>query len=740
MTKSIETLYRSCPTCEACCGLIVEVDRASNRVLSIKGNPEDPRSGGYVCAKSQVFKDVYEDPDRLRKPVKKTTEGWQQIEWEEAFQLAGEKLGSILSTHGKDAILTFMGNPNGHNAGALLYTQLYMTMLNSERFFSAGTVDQQPQNVACQLLFGDQWFFPIPDIDRTDFFLCLGGNPVVSQGSLMSAPNIEGRLKAIQQRGGKVVVIDPRRSETAELADTHLFIKPGSDAFLLFAFVHTLFEENRVDLKQLVDITDGVEQVRKLAEPFTPESIADITGVTSQALRQLVNDFCSAESATCYNRTGLCTQQFGTISSWLVYVINILTGNLDREGGMMFPRPATGQTENTGEVPELPYNRWQSRGRGFPEFGGQLPASLMAEELEYEGEDRVRAVITISGNPVLSVPNGRRIREALDRAEFMVSIDIYINETTSKADLILPPPCQMEHSNFDFLFQGTSIRNFATYSPRIMEPKTSTPEQWLIMIEILARMNGMTANDLDEMMLNGMLEMIATQESKPSADTMRKQISNHRGPERLLDILLRVGPYGDNFSNEEGLTLAKLKNNQGAMDLGPLQPRLPGILRTEGQRLNLIHDLITDDIVRLHQSLLQEPNDKLLMIGRRHIRDMNSWLHNLPHYSRGQNRCTLMIHPQDAKKHELSEGQQATISSDISSQLVEITISDEIMPGVVSLPHGFGHIYNDTQLAVARKHQPGVSCNDLINDALDIPSGTAVVNGVHVTLSRFLHQ
>lgn len=736
MTNTIETIHRSCPTCEACCGLIVEVDRDNNKIVSIKGDPEDPRSQGYVCAKSQAFKDVYEDPERLRKPVKKTAEGWLQIEWDEALQLAGDKLGAIFAEHGKDAILTFMGNPNGHNAGALLYAQLYITMLNSERLFTGGTVDQQPHNVACQLLFGDQWFFPVPDLDRTDFFLCLGANPLISQGSLMSAPNIEQRLKAIQQRGGKIAVIDPRRSETAELADTHLFIKPGSDAFLLFAFVNLLFQEYRIKLRQLTDITDGIEELRKLAEPFTPESVADITGVSPAALKQLVNDFCAAEGAACYNRTGLCTQQFGTIASWLVYVINILTGNMDREGGVMFPRPATGQTENTGEIPEPPYNRWQSKVRSFPEFGGQLPASLMAEEIEYDGEDRVRGVITMAGNPVLSVPNGKRIREALDRVEFMVSIDIYINETTSKADLILPPPSHIEHSNFDFFFQGTSIRNFVGYSPRIMEPDNSSPEQWQIMVEIIARMNGMCADDLDEMMLGGMLDMIAAQEGKPSVDMMREQINEERGPERLLDILLRVGPYGDNFSKGEGLTLDKVKENQRALDLGALQPRLPEMLRTPKQRLNLIHNLITDDIPRLHHLLEQAPSEQLLMIGRRHIRDMNSWLHNLPHYARGKNRCTLLIHPKDAKKLKLSDGQLATISSDTDSQRVEISISEEMMPGVVSLPHGFGHIYPDTQQTFAQQNQTGSSCNDLINDNLDLPSGTSVVNGVPVTLSQ----
>ncbi len=468
---TIETVYRSCPTCEASCGLVMEVERNARQVVSIKGDPDNHRSRGYVCAKSQAFRYIYEDPERLTKPVKKIDGKWQEIGWEEALDETAKRLAAIRDSYGKDAIAMYYGNPNGHNFSTQIYTQLFITMLNTERFFSAGSVDQQPKNLSCELLYGNGWVFPIPDIDHTDFFVCMGGNPMVSQGSLMSAPDIENRLKAIQQRGGSVVVIDPRRTETADIANQHLFIRPGTDAFLLLAFVHELFATDRVAPGRLADFTDGIEKLATLSAPYTPEAVADITGVPAVRLRQLVNDFCSASAPVLYGRIGLCTQQFGTLASWLVDVVNILTGRLDATGGAMFPRPATAHNDPAAAPPELGYNRWQSKARGFPEYMSMLPASLMAEEMELQGEHQVRAMITVAGNPVLSVPNGKRIHAALEKLDFMVAFDFYINETTSQADIIIPSTTQLEHSNYDFLFSATCVRNFAQYSPQVFAPQ-----------------------------------------------------------------------------------------------------------------------------------------------------------------------------------------------------------------------------------------------------------------------------
>ncbi len=483
------TLFRSCPTCEASCGLKIEADQAAREIVAIHGDPDNHRSAGYVCAKSQAFRYIYEDKERLRHPVRKTANGWEEISWEEALSETAARLAAIRDEYGKDAIAMYYGNPNGHNFSTQIYTQMFITLLNTERFFSAGSVDQQPKNLSCELLYGNGWVFPIPDIDNTDFFVCMGGNPMVSQGSLMSAPDIETRLKAISARGGKVMVIDPRRTETAAVADQHLFIRPGTDAFFLLAVVNELFATQRVEPGRLSEFTDGIEAMEALAAPYTPEAVAAITGISAADTRAFVDAFCEAKQPVLYGRIGLCTQRFGTLASWLVDVVNILRGRLDATGGAMFPRPATGHNDPAAAPPELGYNRWTSKARGFPEYMAMLPASLMAEEMELRGEHQVRALVTVAGNPVLSVPNGKRIHAAMDNLDFMVAFDFYINETTSQADIIIPSTTQLEHSNYDFMFTTTCVRNFAQYSPQVFEPEPGALEQWQILNEVTARMN-----------------------------------------------------------------------------------------------------------------------------------------------------------------------------------------------------------------------------------------------------------
>ena len=716
----------------------MEVDTEAKQVISIKGDPDNHRSKGYVCAKSQAFRYIYEDPERLTKPVKKVDGQWQEIGWEEALSETAERLAAIREQYGKDSIAMYYGNPNGHNFSTQIYTQMFITLLNTERFFSAGSVDQQPKNLSCELLYGNGWVFPIPDIDHTDFFVCMGGNPMVSQGSLMSAPDIGSRLKAIQQRGGKIAVIDPRRTETADVADQHIFIRPGTDAFLLMAFVNELFATHQVKPGRLLDFTDGIEKLEPLSAPFSPSAVAAITGVPAQRLRQLVKEFCAASAPVLYGRIGLCTQQFGTLASWLVDVINILTGRLDAKGGAMFPRPATAHNDPTAAPPELGYNRWQSKARGFPEYMSMLPASLMAEEMELQGEHQVRALITVAGNPVLSVPNGKRIHAAMEKLDFVVAFDFYINETTSGADIIIPSTTQLEHSNYDFMFTSTCVRNFAQYSPKTFEPPEGALDQWQIINEVTARMHGMTRADLEAMMLDGMIAQLqanAPELAHLSVEDIKQKTAGHDGPERLLDIMLRAGPYGDKFGGD-GLTLAQLKQEPHGIDLGPLEPRFPELLATKFKRIDIAPDIITGDLPRLRAALKKGPGDHMLLIGRRHIRDMNSWLHNLNNYARGKNRCTLLINPQDAQRIGLTDGGMARIRSRVGEFAAEVAISDGIMPGVVSLPHGFGHTYRNTQQSVASTLTPGISANDLVDDnEMDVPSGTSVVNGVPVEIT-----
>ena len=749
-----ETIRRSCPTCEACCGLLVAIDRDRREVLSIKGDPDDHRSRGYVCAKSQAFRHVYEDPERLREPMRRDGGRWRPISWEAGLDMAAERLTEIREKHGKDAVALYVGNPTGHNFGSALYLPALMNFFQTERFFSAGTVDQHPQQMGSWALYGQEWFFPIPDIDHTDLFIVMGANPMVSQGSLMGTPDVPARLAALRARGGRCVVIDPRRTETAQVADEHLFIRPGTDAFMLLAFVTTLFESGQVRPGRLAGRLDHVDRLREMAAPFTPETVAPATGMPAAALRRLVAEYAATPKAALYARIGLCTQEFGTVASWLVDAISILAGKLDERGGMMFPRPAHSSPALGGDAGEAPYRRWRSRVRGFPETCGELPASLMAEEIMAPGDGKVHAAVTFCGNPVLSVPNGQRLREAFASLDFMLSMDIYLNETTSLANLILPSTTQLEHCNYDMLFGGTTSRNYAFYSPRAFEPEEGNRDQWQVLCELSARLHGIGAKELDDAMFDAVMDQAVAGAKKVGRqldkDRIRAVVGADSGPERMLDVLVRNGPYGAGFDSAEGdesqgLSLAMLKagGRRGAVDLGPMQPCLPEALRTPGQRIALMHEIIEDDWPRLQRRFgehitasIRDKTDGLLLIGRRHIRDMNSWLHNLRPFIRGKNRCTLLVHPQDAERRRLRDGDQATLRSNVGEQRVTVQVTDEMMPGVVSLPHGFGHVYAGTGQSEARSRMPGVSCNDLIDPGLlDVASGTSAVNGVPVTLA-----
>ncbi len=737
-----EIVYRSCPTCEASCGLRCEIDRSAKRVLAIEGDPDDPRSRGYLCPKAFAMKEIYEDPNRLRRPLRKRPDGsWEELGWEQALELAGERLRAIRAAHGNDAVGYYIGNPTGHNAGAQLYTQPFVMALATGRSFSAATMDQFPQNVALRCMLGDGWFFPIPDLDRSDFFVCMGGNPLVSQGSLMSAPNAKQRLQALRARGGRVVVVDPRRTETAAIADRHLFIRPGADAYFLLSVCRVLFDEGLVRPGRLAEFTDGIEQIDALSRDYSPEAVAAATGIDPHQTRALVREFAAARRGAWYGRIGLCTQEFGTLASWLVVVVNALTGNLDREGGMMFPRPATGNSEPGPANGPMPVGRYRSAARGIPEIDGQLPCGLMAEEIEAAsaGEARMRALVTVCGNPVLSAPNGQRLERALPELDFLVCVDIYLNETTRHADLILPSTVQLEHENYDLLFQSTSVRNMARHSPAFFAPEPGALGHWRILLELAARVNGLGAEQLDDLMLEQMLAgLVGAAETRcpeVSPERARAALGAERGPMRLLDLLIRTGPYGDRFDDAApGLSLDKLRRAEHGVDLGALEPRLPEALKTPGRRLDLAPAHLLADLPRLRAALAarSQPGG-LVLVGRRQLRNMNSWLHNLPLLARGRNRCTLLVNPKDAGRLGLLQGGSARVRSRAGEIVVEVELGDEMMPGVVSLPHGFGHAVAGTRLPVASAHQPGACSNYLTDElVLDLPSGTHVANGIPV--------
>ena len=736
-----DLVYRTCPLCEAKCGITVEVDRAAGEVVTIRGDADDPFSRGYLCPKAYGLKGLQEDPDRLRRPVRRRGSDWEEIGWEDAFDLAASRLREVRDGFGADAIGTYVGNPNAHDLGSLLYLPALLRGLGTRRRFSASSVDQLPKMLSAFVMFGAPLAIPVPDVDRTDFLLMLGANPLASNGSLMTAPDMPGRIDALRARGGRLVVVDPRRSETARRADEHLFIRPGGDAYFLFALVHTLFEEGLVRLGRLESFVRGVEAVRTLAKDFAPETVAGATGIEAPRVRRLARDFAAAERGACYGRIGTTTQEFGTLASWLVDVVNALTGNLDRPGGAMFARAATAPAAEAPARQSLPFARWRSHVRELPEAFGELPAAALSEEIDAAGDDRIRALLTVAGNPVLSTPNGDRLALALESLDFMLSVDIYVNETTRFADLILPPVSPLERSNYDLVFNGLSVRNVSKFSPRVLEPPEDGRDQWQILAELAGRVNGVDAETVDELVLSHVLSAAvgAPGSSCPdvSIEAAREALGDRRGPERILDLMLRAGPYGDRFDEtRDGLSLAALREAEHGLDLGPLQPRLPAMLATESGAVELAPALVTDDVPRLRGRLAERArDDRMLLVGRRHLRSNNSWMHNVHALAKGRERCTLLVNPTDADRLGLRDGGRARVRSRVGEVDAPVAVSDEIMPGVVSLPHGYGHDDEHARLRVAGEHA-GVNSNRLTDEAsIDALSGNAVLNGIPVEIT-----
>lgn len=700
--------HRACNLCEAICGLEIRVEEG--KITSIRGDADDPLSRGHICPKAVALQDIHADPDRLRHPMLRTDEGWQRIGWEEAFDRAAEGVLDIQKCHGRDAVATYLGNPNVHNYGSMIYGPPLLRALRTKNRYSATSVDQLPHHLASYLMFGHQLLLPVPDLERTDLLVILGANPLASNGSLMTAPDIKKRLQEIQARGGEVVVIDPRLSETARLADEHHFVRPGSDALLLAALAHTLFEEDLARPGRLAECTDGAEAVRRALGEFTPEAVAETTGLAADTIRTLARRLAGTARAALYGRLGVSVHPFGSLCQWLLNVINWATGHLDQPGGMMFTSPAAdlvARGHGGGS-----YGRWKSRVRGLPEFGGELPVAALAEEMLTPGEGQVRGLITSAGNPVLSTPNGRQLEKALEGLDFMVSIDFYLNETTRHAHLVLPPTATLEHDHYDLVFHLLAVRNTARYSPPLFAPAPDARHDWEILHALRLRIDrrrGMGAG-------------------------FERFSMGHTQPSHWLDLMLRQGPRGKGFAPfGKGLSLKRLRQAPHGIDLGPLEPRLPGRLRTPSGRLELAPELYLGDLGRLRGSLGRSVPETVL-IGRRQVRGCNSWMHNYPRLMKGADRCTLMMHPGDADRLGVEEGAKVRVSSRVGAVEVPVELTEAIMPGVVSLPHGFGHGRQGTRLEVANRHA-GVSVNDLTDEGVvDTPSGNAVLNGVPVTI------
>jgi anaerobic selenocysteine-containing dehydrogenase len=715
MTVGPRTLPVTCPLCEATCGLAVTM--AGDRVTGVRGDEADVFSRGFICPKGASLGALHHDPDRLRRPLVRRGGELVEVSWDEAFAEIDRRLPPLIAEHGRDAVAVYAGNPSVHNTPTSLYGPAFYKALNTKNFYTAGSVDQVPKHFAVGHLFGQGFTIPVPDLDRTDHLLMLGANPLVSNGSLMTAPDVRGRLRALKERGGRLVVVDPKRSRTAELADEHHPIRPGTDALLLFALVNVLFAESLTNLRDLP--VNGVDEVRALAAPFTPEAVATHTGIAADDVRRMARELAAADRAVVYGRMGTTTQAFGTLASWLVDVLNVLTGNLDREGGAMFPLAAAGQSNaRPSKHRGFLTGRWHSRVRGLPEVVGELPVATLADEILTPGEGRVRALITVCGNPCLSTPNAGRLTEALGQLDFMVSLDVYLNETSRHADVVLPGPTPLERPHYDLALYQLAVRNVANWTPAALPAEV--PQEWQTLLRLTGIVMGMgPAADLSAMD-DFVAEQMAKRQGVPAGD--------RRGPERLIDIMLRGGPYD--------LTLADLEAAPHGVDLGPLKPRIPEVLDTPSGRVELAPDAITADVPRLAAALDQPVNGELLLIGRRHLSSNNSWMHNLEPLVRGQNRCTAQLHPTDAARLGLVDGGTAVVRSRAGKIEVPVEITDTVRPGVVSIPHGWGHDVDGTRTAVARAHA-GVNTNLLADDhLLDALSGTAALNGIPVEVER----
>ena len=746
---STRTAIRTCPLCEATCGLELTITAkpdGSEAVKVTRGDKDDVFSAGFICPKGTTLGHLHEDPDWLRQPVVKRDGEFIPVTWDEAFAAIEAGLMPIIAQHGRDAVAVYLGNPGAHSLSLMLYNRSLLLGLGSRNRFSASTVDQRPKEISTAMMFGSVTV-PVPDLDRTDFIVLLGANPYASNGSLCTAPDFPGRLERIQERGGSVVVVDPRRSETAEKADQHIAIRPGTDAHLLAALVNVMFEEGLADAGSVTEHCNGFDELAPLVKRFDADTAASVCGVEAETIRELARALVSHDRAVVYGRIGTCTQEFGTLASWLVDVVNVCSGNLDTVGGAMFAKGATGQPSTKGAPATgrgFVMGRVRSRVSGAPESLGEFPVSVLAEEIETAGEGQVRALITVAGNPVSSNPNSTRLDAAVASLDFVVCIDPYINETTRHADVILPPPTALQKSQFDLAFVNFSVRNVANYSPPVFPLDDTQLDEATIMLRLAALVAGegfdVDTAAMDVVIARAMLGSAVRDEYGKvfgrDVGELLEMVGERTGPERLLDIMLRTGPYGDGFGTDpDGLTLAVLEANPHGVDLGELQPgRVPANLRTPSGKIELAPPPLVEDLARLEASLDRDWDASLVLVGRRHVRSNNSWMHNIEVLTKGKNRCTLQMHPADAAQRGVETGSQVTVTSRVGTVTLPVDVTDGIRPGVVSIPHGFGQDMPGVQLDVATAYA-GVNTNILTDDQFrDELSGNIAFNGVPVTV------
>ncbi|QXC60903.1 molybdopterin-dependent oxidoreductase [Aquihabitans sp. G128] len=725
------THHRTCPLCEAMCGL--EIETEGLQVTRVRGDRADVWSKGFLCPKGASIGQLHHDPDRLREPMVRDGDGWREVTWDEAFARCEELLRPVVAEHGIGAVTAYLGNPNVHNYSLSRFSGAVPGFGGIPVLWSAGTVDQWPKNLVCAQLFGGAWKIPIADVANTDLLVVMGANPQASNGSLLSYPDLIGEVTRIRERGGRTIVVDPRRTGTAEKADEWLPIVPGTDAALLLAVVSVLDDEGLVRLGPVAGRVLGVDEVLAAARDFPPEAVAVWCGIDAERIRGLARELAGTERAVIYGRIGLCNQEFGTLATWLVSVVNVLTGHFDAEGGERFPRPAIATMSSTARRRgPITTGRWRTRVRGAPEVMGQAPLSCLAEEIDTPGEGQIKALITIAGNPALSAPDAGRLDAALPLLDAMISIDNYLNETSRHAHVILPGLSPLEQPHCDEELWAYALRGVARWSPAIFDAD-DRPEEWEIALRLGAILGGTPAAEVDVDALDDL--WFAARAARHGVDPASVDHEGRRGPDRIADLTLRTGPWGEGYgARPDGLTLERLKDHPHGIDHGPSTSAIDDVLRTTSGDIELAHPVFLDDLARLQQRM-GEPRPPLVLIGRRHVRSNNSWMHNLPGLMRGRDRSTLLVHPDDAAERGLASGDEATVTSESGSVVATVEVSDELCRGVVSLPHGFGHRRPGTRTAVADE-RPGPNTNVLVpGHRVDVPSGNAAVNGVPVEVA-----
>ena len=742
------TVFRTCPLCEATCGLEITVN-PQEQVVRIRGDQKDVFSHGFICPKGSTLKQLHEDPDRLRKPLVKRDGKHIEVSWEEAWQVVNDGLMGVIERHGRGALSAYLGNPNAHNLGPQLFSAVMLRSMGSRNVFSASTVDQVPKHVAGGLMFGTPQSIPVPDVDHTDYLMMLGANPYASNGSLCTSPDFPGRIQAIRARGGKVVVVDPRRTKTAEESDEWISIRPGTDGLFLAAMVNVMFAENLVSIEpRIASLLNGVDELRDAVAAFTPAAVQEVTGVSAETTARLARELCGAPTAAVYGRIGVNTVEFGTTNAWLIDAINVLTGNIDSRGGAMFTTPGTGSSTTRGAAGKgkgFAMGRGHSRVSNKPEVLGEYPVAVLAEEITTPGENQVRALITVAGNPVLSTPHSNQLDAALAELEFMVSIDIYLNETTRHADVILPPPSALEKDHYDVGLYIYAVRNIANYSVPVLQKDDASPEEHEILLKLAGILQGLGPDNdplaLEEQtiyaMVTGAVSNSGSNIHGRDADEILNMLSagGRRGTARNLDFALQTGPYGAAFgANPGGLSLDVLLANPHGVDLGALEPKMPEMLRTPSGRIELSPEVFINDLKRLKESMVDVDLDQMLLVGRRDLKSNNSWMHNIKVLTKGSLSCTAHIHPNDAARIGAVTGTALRIASRVGEVQVPAEVTDSVRPGVVSLPHGWGHSVPGTKMSVAGE-KAGVNSNILTDDqVLDPLSGNAVLSAIPVTV------